>query len=66
MQNLVTLDVTNSHLEIVIFDLKGMLGILDLRLIGYYKIYKGFCNKISVNSIDFSKQTFYVNNLINL
>ena len=35
--NLATLDVTNS-LDIVIFDLKEMLGILHLRLVGYYKI----------------------------
>ena len=37
-QNLATLDVTNSSLETVIFDPKEMLGILDLRLVGYYKI----------------------------
>ena len=36
--NLATLDVTNSSLEMVIFDLKEMLGILDMRLIGYYRI----------------------------
>ena len=41
VQNVVTLDVTNSTLETVIFDLKEMLGILDLRLIGYYKIKQG-------------------------
>ena len=38
VQNLATLDVTNSSLETVIFDPKGMLGILDLRLVGNYKI----------------------------
>ena len=36
-----TLDVTNSSLETAIFDPKEMLGILDLRLIGYYKIKQG-------------------------
>ena len=66
VQNLATLDVTNSSLETVIFDLKEMLGILDLGLIGYYKIEQGICNKISVNTIDLSQQIFYVNNLINL
>ena len=40
-QNLVILDVTNSGLETVIFDMKEMLGILDLRLIGCYKIKQG-------------------------
>ena len=38
VQNLATLDVTNSSLETVIFDPKEMLRILDLRFIGYYKI----------------------------
>ena len=37
-QNLATLDVMNSSLETVIFDPKEMLGILDLRSMGYYKI----------------------------
>ena len=48
---LTTLDVTYSSLETVVFDPKEMLGILDLRLIGYYKIKPGICNKISVNII---------------
>ena len=39
--NLAILDVTNSGLETVIFDLKEMLGNLDLRLMGYYKIKQG-------------------------
>ena len=38
VQNLVTLDVTNSFLEIVIRNRKEMLGILDMRWIAYYKI----------------------------
>ena len=41
MQNLVTLDVTNSSLETVIFDPEEMLRILDLKLVGYYKIKQG-------------------------
>ena len=36
-----TLDVINSSLETVIFNPKGMLVILDLRSIGYYKIKHG-------------------------
>ena len=39
--NLVILDVTNSGLETVIFNLKEMLGILDLWSMGYYKIKQG-------------------------
>ena len=39
--NFAILDMANSFLETVIFDPKEMLGILDLRLIGYYKIKQG-------------------------
>ena len=38
LQNLTTLDVTNSSLETVIFDHKEMLHILDLGLVGYYNV----------------------------
>ena len=41
VSNLATLDVNNSSLETLIFHLKEMLGIVDLRLIGYYKIKQG-------------------------
>ena len=41
VSNLATLDVSNSSLETVIFSKKEMLGILDLRSIGYYKIKQG-------------------------
>ena len=40
-RNLATLDVMNSQLGTVIFDLKEILGILDLRLMGYYKMKQG-------------------------
>ena len=43
--NLAILDVTNSGLETVIFILKEMLGILDLRSMGYYKIKQGILSK---------------------
>ena len=46
VQNLATLAVTNSSLETVIFDPKELLEILDLGLVGYYKINKEYCNKI--------------------
>ena len=36
-----TLDVRNSSLGPVIFDPNGMLGILDFRSLGYYKIKQG-------------------------
>ena len=34
--NVAVLDVTNGGLETVTFDLKEMLGILDLRSMNYY------------------------------
>ena len=40
------LDVTNSGLETVIFDPKEMLGILNLRSMGYYKIKQGILQQI--------------------
>ena len=58
VRNLTTLDVTNSPIETIIYDPKKILGILDLRLVGDYKINKGFCNKISLNTIDLSQQIF--------
>ena len=39
--NLATLDITNSSLDTVIFDLKEMLGILHLRYLGLCKIKQG-------------------------
>ena len=40
-QNFAILDGTNSGIETVIFDPKEVLGILDLRSMGYYKIKQG-------------------------
>ena len=37
IRNRVTLDITNNTSEIMIFELKEMIGILDLRSLGYYK-----------------------------
>ena len=39
--HLATLDVTNGSSEMVIYDPKEILSILDLRVIGYYKIKQG-------------------------
>ena len=35
------LHITNSSLDIITFDPKEVLGILDLRSLGYYKIKQG-------------------------
>ena len=39
--NKATVDITNNTREILIFDRKTMIGILDLRSLGYYKIKQG-------------------------
>ena len=39
--NKATLDITNNTREILIFDKKTMIGILDFRSLGYYKIKQG-------------------------
>ena len=41
VQNLATLDVINCSLETKIFDPRVLSGILDLRLVLYYKINQG-------------------------
>ena len=41
IRNRVTLDVSNNTWEIIMFDPKEMIGILDLRWLGYYKIRQG-------------------------
>ena len=41
IRNKTTLDITNNTREILIFDRKTMIGILDLRSLGYYKIKQG-------------------------
>ena len=35
------LDITNSGLDTMIFDPREVLGIIDLRSLGYYKIEQG-------------------------
>ena len=51
--HLAALDVTTSYLESVIFDPKQMLGILYLRLIGYYKITQGILQQNLSKSYSF-------------
>ena len=43
-----------------------MLGILDLMLIGYYKIKQGILQQNLSKYYSLSQHIFYVNNLINL
>ena len=46
IRNRVKLNITNNTQETVIFDPKEMLGILDLRLLGYCKIKQGVYSKV--------------------
>ena len=46
MWHLATLDITNSILDTIIFYPKEMLGILDLRSLGYYKIKQGILQQM--------------------
>ena len=39
--NSAMLDITNNGLDTIIFDLKEVIGILDLRSVGYYKVKQG-------------------------
>ena len=41
MQNKATLDITNKGTHTMIFKPEEMIGIIDLRLLGYYKIKQG-------------------------
>ena len=45
-QNSAMLDTTNNGLDTIIFGLKEVLGILDLRSLGYYKIKQGILHQI--------------------
>ena len=47
VRNQAPLDVTNDTQETVIFQPKQMLGILDLRSLGYYKIKQGVLQHLS-------------------
>ena len=41
VRNKATLDITNNTIETLIFDKKTIIGILDLRSLGYYKMKQG-------------------------
>ena len=46
MCNVATLDIANNGPDTTIFKPEEMLGILDLRSLGYYKSSRLYCNKI--------------------
>ena len=44
--NTATLDIVNNSAETIIFKPEDMIGIVDLRSLGYYKVSKVYYNKI--------------------
>ena len=66
IRNKVTLNITNNTQETVIFEPKEMIGILDLRLLGYYKIRQGVLQQNLSKYYYFDLLMYGVNNLVNL
>ena len=68
MQNAAMLDMMNSGLETLILNLEEVLGILDLRSLGYYKIWQGVLQQNLSRFYEFEsaeKVCNQFNNLIN-
>ena len=66
--NMAILDMMNSSSEILILNLKEALGVLDLRLLGYYKIKQGVLQQNLGRYYEFEsaeKVCAQFNNLIN-
>ena len=55
IQNSAMLDITNNGLVTIIFGLEEVLGILDLRSLGYYKIKQGILQQNSSKYYSFEK-----------
>ena len=66
IQKLATLAVTNSSLETIIFEPEELLGILDFRSIGYYKIKQGILQQNISKYYGFKSWILYANSLIYL
>ena len=65
-QNKALLDKTNKGTNTMIFKPAEMIGIIDLRLLGYYKIKQGILQQNLSRYYKFERQTKYVNILIDL
>ena len=66
IQNLAILDVMKSGLETIIFNLKEILGILDLRSMGYYKIKQGILQQNLSKYYSFESADNLLSNLMHL
>ena len=68
LQNKSTLDVTNKGTHTMIFKPEEMIGIIDLRLLGYYKIKQGILQQNLSRYYRFEKAEKlceYFNNFVN-
>ena len=66
MSNAATLDIANNGPDTIIFKPEEMLGILDLRSLGYYKIKQDILQQSLSKYYKFEKQTLHVNILRSL
>ena len=64
--NKVILDVTNTGKDTMILRPEEMIGIVDIRSLGYYKIKQGILQQIQASIIDLRKQRSSVNTVTNL
>ena len=64
--NAVILDIVKYGTETIIFKPEEMLGIVDLRSLGYYKIKQGKLQQNLSNITDLKGQIYFVNISINL
>ena len=65
-RNKVTLKTTNNTSETVTFDRSHMMGILDLRSLGYYKINRTYFSRTWANTITLNWLKMYAPNSTNL
>ena len=63
IRNCASLDVTNNTKETAIFNPNQMLGILDLKPLGYYKIKQGVLQQILSKYYHFESVDKWVKNL---
>ena len=67
VRNKAILRITNNTNDVVVFDRQDMIGILDIRSLGYYKVKPDMCYRsIWVNSIILNWQKMVVTNSTDL
>ena len=64
IRNRMTLDITKNIPETVIFNPREMIGILDLRLLDYYKIKQGVLQQNLSKTTILNLQTIYMTTIV--